>query len=384
MDVRILGGSGDQSERAYQAMGFFWDITKMQPDYLAKPPMMKKTEWQNKSYVEILMASSTSVRGPHPNFLLLDEVDEIDIDIYNAAMSQPMSKNDIPQIIGQLSTNHKQSGTMDHALAMAEQDSDSRIYKWCIWECLESCKDYECSTCKLSPYCPGQHMKEAQGYYKISDFIKKLSKISENGLQTEWFCNKTGSPDLVYFNEYDQDIHVIDRNYSKMYPVYLSIDWGGTHPFSVGVWQSFPDIGWVRVDEIYMPNCTNPQLLKECKSREWWTANMQAIADPSRSDLKQEWAELGVSLFNADNNIDEGIEAVKAALKPVLGNPQIHFNKKCVHSQKEFYSYCQKNGRIVKENDHSMDEIRYFVMWKLNDKKGGKIEAYKSQTMAGW
>ena len=37
-----------------------------------------------------LTASQKSVRGPHPPSLLLDEIDEMDLEIFDAALGQPM------------------------------------------------------------------------------------------------------------------------------------------------------------------------------------------------------------------------------------------------------------------------------------------------------
>ncbi|MCK5615279.1 hypothetical protein KAR91_76150 [Candidatus Pacearchaeota archaeon] len=368
-ETKILGGSAEQSDKGYKAMNSFWDITHMRDRYLLKEPMITKTLWKNGSEVSILAASSKSVRGPHPQSLLLDEIDEMEVDIYEAALQQPQSKYGISASTGRLSTNHHYGGTMDKALESAANNPLLKIYKWCIWEVLESCKDYECSTCPLSSYCPGKQMKKANGYYKMEDLIKKLYDISFSTLQVEWFCTKIQRKDLVYSDEFDEEVHFINRPFSNMLPVFLSVDWGGVDPFSVGAWQSFADIGWVRVDEVYMPNSMNPSVIKECKKREWWNFIESGIADPSRVDLRAEWAAAGIKLSGADNKVEEGVEAYKAALKPVIGNPKIHFNRdKCRDSFREFNSYRVKNNKIVKKDDHTKDEERYFVMWKI--KKG--------------
>jgi len=250
LETTILGGSLEQSEKSYKAMNDFWLSTRLHDQYLKSDPMMRKTEWKWGSLVSVLAAGPKSVRGPHPNRLVMDEIDEMDEEIYNAALSQPQSKYGIKASIGRLSTNHKLGGVMDTAIQKAEE-SGTRIYRWCIWESLQSCRDYNCSTCKLSAYCPGEHMKQADGYYLIDDFVQKLYELSESSLKTEWLCEKVGRDDLVYGNEYDEEI-ISPLDTPGLNPnlsVYLSIDWGGTNPFSVGIWQRFPKIGWVRVEE---------------------------------------------------------------------------------------------------------------------------------------
>ncbi len=376
-ETKILGGSGEQSEKVYKAMNSFWDLTHLRDRYLLREPMITKTIWKNGSEVSIITASQKSVRGAHQNSLILDEIDEMDWDIYEAALQQPQTMHGISASTGRLSTNHHYGGTMEAALESARKNPLVKIYKWCIWECLESCKDYECSTCPLAPYCPGKQMKKATGYYKIEDFIKKLYDIAFSTLQVEWFSTKIKRSDLVYGEEFDEDIHFIRRPFSKMLPVFLSIDWGGVDPFSVGVWQDFPDIGWVKVETVYVAGVINPKIIAICKKKEWWGYIESGVADPSRADLRGEWAEAGIKLFPAFNDVDKGIEAYKGTLKPVIGNPKVHFNiDKCQNSLREFKSYIIKNGKIVKKNDHTKDEERYFVMWKIKGKCGSGAKAY--------
>ena len=372
LETCILGGSKEQADKSYKAMNDFWKVAGLIDEMLAKEPMLSETIWKDGSSVSILTASQHSVRGPHPQRLNLDEVDEMDFDIFEASMSMPQSKHGVGSATRIYSTNHNVEGTMDRVLKTAREKGGYKIFKWCIWECLESCKDYTCSTCQLNFICPGKQMKEADGYYKIEDFIKKLNNTSWDTIQREWLCKKIGRGDLVYQNEFDEDKHFIDVAIRMDLYVILSIDWGGTHPFSVGAWQYFPEdeLGWVRVDEVYMGNTDNPHLIAECSSKPWWRLVSEFIPDPSRPDLIKEWqvALPKANLIQANNDRDSGIEAVKNALRPVLGKPKIHFNKNtCKNLLREFYSYCVKKGNIVKENDHALDEVRYFVKCKIAD-----------------
>ena len=367
-EINILGGSYEQSEKSYNAMNGFWDISGMR-GLLKKEPLQSDTLWANGSQVHILTASQKSARGGHPQKLILDEVDEMDKDILEAALQQPQSKYGINSGIGIYSTNHHRGGTMDFVLDMAQNQGGFKIYKWCIWECLESCQDYSCSTCPLSSICPGKQMKQADGYYKISDFVQKLKQNSMETIRTEWFCEKVGSRDLIYGADFGPDKHIVSIDFNPNYDVYLSIDWGGVHPFSIGLWQNFPELGWVRVGEIYEGNTTNQRILKYCKEQDWWNNVQGGVADPARNDLIAEWKDEGIDLEPADNAVDDGIEAVKNALNPAIGKPTIHISNNCKAIIKEFGSYRQKNGKPVKENDHALDELRYFVMWKIVEKK---------------
>ena len=373
LETCILGGSESQAKKSYKAMIDFWRISGLW-HLLKKEPMISETLWINGSLASILPASQTSVRGPHSQRLILDEVDEMDFEIFEAALSIPQSKFDIPSSVGIYSTNHNINGTMDKALQIAEEKKTYKVYKHCIWECIESCeKDYNCSTCPLSSLCPGPQVKEADGYYKIADLIIKLGTMSIATFQREWSCEKVGRDDLVYGAEFDEELHcpLTLPAFNPNDWVYLSIDWGGVNPFSIGVWQFYKDIGWVRIDEVYMGNTTNPKVIEECKKRAWWKNVLTSrdgvggVADPSRADLIGEWGAEGILLEPADNEVDSGIEAVKGAFRPIIGNPKIYINRKCIHTRRELLSYHVKNNKIVKESDHACDELRYFVKWKI-------------------
>lgn len=362
LETTILGGSLEQSQKSYKAMNDFWELTDLVDLYLSTEPSMKKTEWKNGSIASVLTASTRSTRGPHSQHLIIDECDEMDEEVYTAALSIPQSKYGIRASTGKLSTNHKIGGVMDKALEKG-LESGTAIFKWCIWETLQSCRDYSCSTCKLSSYCPGKHMKKANGYYLIDDFVQKLYELSDMTLQVEWFCEKVGRDDLIYGAQYDEEINSPNDLpvFDPTKKVNISIDWGGTNPFSCGAWQEFKGLGWVRVDEVYMGNTTNARFMKECKARPWWKKISEGVADPARSDLIREWREEGVDIYKAKGDVDEGIEAMRDSLSPVLGKPKIYINRRCRAWRTEVGQYSEKNGKPIKENDHALDESRYFV-----------------------
>jgi hypothetical protein len=160
---------------------------------------------------------------------------------------------------------------------------------------------------------------------------------------------------LVYGAQYDKEIHSSPDlpGFDPSKRVYLSIDWGGTNPFSIGVWQKFPRIGWVRVEEVYQGNTTNQHILAECRARPWWKKIYEAVADPARPDLIREWGAAGIDIVKAINDVSPGIEAVRVALKPVIGNPTIHINPICRALRRELGQYYEKHGKPVDENNHA-------------------------------
>jgi len=372
VETVILGGSLEQSQKSYKAMNDFWEATRMRDLYLQDEPSLSKTMWKNGSIAAVLTASQKSVRGPHSQRLLMDEIDEMEEEVYSAALSIPLSKHNVKASTGKLSTNHRIGGVMDTAVQRAVE-AGIKIYKWCIWECMESCRDYKCSSCKLSIYCPGKQMKEANGYYKIEDFIQKLYELSHLTLQVEWFCDKVGRDDLVYGAQYDEEINSpLDLpGFDDGKPVYLSVDWGGTNPFSIGVWQKFPKIGWVRVDEYYKSHTTTQRVLKDIKPLPWYKKIREAVADPSGADQINQFKDAGIETYRAKTDVDMGIESTRDAMAPVLGPPKFYVARTCRAWRREVGSYAEKNGKPIDENNHAMDETRYFVMRHI--KKAGQV-----------
>jgi len=145
--VNLLGGSGEQAERVLDYMNgeevadVMW-LAPNAPRHLIKGgfekgTLKRKTELVNGGYVRALMASTRSVRGPHPERLRLDEIDEMDLIIFDAAMGQTMSLRDIPAHTVGSSTWHNANGTMTEVLKRAEENGWP-LYEWCYKENLQS------------------------------------------------------------------------------------------------------------------------------------------------------------------------------------------------------------------------------------------------------
>lgn len=382
-ETRLLGGSKDQSLLSYKAMTRFRDETDPGNSRIDGDILQSRATFLNKSEVSILTASMTAVRGPHPQALKLDEVDEIDNDVYEAALSQPMEDHGYKDVLGMFSTNHNVMGQMDKALANAKEHGHA-IYKYCIWECLASCRDYSCSTCKLSSICPGDQMKKADGYYTIGAFIKKLETLSMSMLSRDWLCIKVGMGDTVYEQEWSEkeypegcSVHIPLRQV----PVVLSVDFGGVSPFSVGVWQGAPeDMGgegtWIRVTELYMKSedesTTNGQVIAKALKAPWAKLVKEIVPDNSRPDSIQEWREAfpHAKMTIVKKDVDGMIDRVKSALKPIIGPPKLLINAICAHWRLEVLMYAVKNDKPVDKWNHCLDETGYFALAKLGEGMG--------------
>ena len=132
----ILGGSAAQSLRVKEVMHECMDSPLAPKDALAADPTRYVTQFKNGGRVVALMASQRSVRGPHPQRLRLDEIDEMDLDILEAAQGQPMSTPKVAAQTVMSSTHQYPDKTMTTILARAVEKGWP-IFEWCWRETME-------------------------------------------------------------------------------------------------------------------------------------------------------------------------------------------------------------------------------------------------------
>ena len=138
IDVTILGGSLVQSQRVHETMTKAWDWPAAPTDLLLTDPTKTTTRLRNGGQATALTASQTSVRGPHPVRLRLDECDEMDLAIFNAALGQPMGAKGVPPHVVMASTWHHPNGTMTEIMRRGDEVRWERggwaLNEWCYRE----------------------------------------------------------------------------------------------------------------------------------------------------------------------------------------------------------------------------------------------------------
>lgn len=136
-DVNLLGGSMAQSTNIHEHMRAAMEHEGA-PRYMITNEGMLEIKLSNKARIRPLTASQRTVRGPHPATLLLDEIDEMELKILDAALGQPM-----PQItyLGKrvkpytvmCSTWQNPEGTFTEIKRRAEERGIP-MYAWCYRE----------------------------------------------------------------------------------------------------------------------------------------------------------------------------------------------------------------------------------------------------------
>lgn len=162
---------------------------------------------------------------------------------------------------------------------------------------------------------------------------------------------------------------------------YISIDYGTLNPFSAGLWCVLGDKATRIKEYYYSGRNTNVQRTDEeycddiVKLAKGYNIR-QLIIDPSAASFITAIHKRGFSVRKANNDVLDGIRRTAVMLKN--GNIKIH--RSCANSIAEFglYRWDDKSteDRVIKENDHAMDEIRYFCNTIMKFKIGKKSDDF--------
>jgi len=237
-DTRVLAGSLYQGKQVYDATLDFWQKPEWH-QFLASELTKSETLLKNGSGYEVLTASQRSVRGPHPQRLKLDEIDELARDLYDAALSQPQTQHGILASVIMTSTMHRHFGLMQEVIENQHQ-MGLTLYRWCFLEVIERCDDV-CENvqdprsrdhgkqCSLWQDCRGR-AHDAVGYYTVEDVRKKKAQLPTDTWESEWLVKRPTARDMVYDPE---DLEVATSEeipYDSRHPSFGMVDPGFVNP----------------------------------------------------------------------------------------------------------------------------------------------------------
>lgn len=257
-ETRILGGAKSQAQQVLSGfrqavLGAPVDARLADSDTIAKPGV-ERILYRNGSEVAILTASETSVRGPHVPTLRMDEVDEIEPALQEAAYGMVMDKGgSYAPMISKTSTWHNFGGPMDAEIrkaneANAAQPGSRPFFTFCLFEVLERCPDERsgpnlenCPQCPLVRYCHEDkdefgglpRAKRSSGHYTIDSAIQKVQGVSTRTFEADYLCRGVRVEGL-WFTDFSEAANVTEAaEYDPQYPVRFALD-TGLH--TAGVW----------------------------------------------------------------------------------------------------------------------------------------------------
>ena len=157
---------------------------------------------------------------------------------------------------------------------------------------------------------------------------------------------------------------------------YISCDYGTLNPFSAGLW-CVTATGATRIREYYysgraeQKNKTDEEYYIELERLAEDLPVESVVVDPSAASFIETIRRHGrFKVRKAHNEVIPGIMTTARMLRD--GTVKIH--RSCTAAIREFglYSWDEKSSedRPIKDNDHAMDDIRYFCQTILKNKAG--------------
>lgn len=417
-EIASAGAVLDQANRCYKYFRAFLDLpwfvefSKNYHEVTGRPfcspssSLRSHTEFGNGSRLEVITGSERGLRGPHPHKFRCDEIDLLEWDVLQTALS--MAKSD-ENIRGQnvfTSTRQYPQGTMQHMLDMAPEKG-IEVYQWNVWEILEKCPrrcidDPREGTCPIYSYCKGK-AHHCDGFYKIDDFIDRVRLLDKDKFDTEWLNKKPSRQKLVY-HMFDPGRHVMtpeklfkryNRNMPDIYwPRVGGLDFGSSpgHPFVYLQFVELPDNAWL----LYYEYVAEQRLIRDHANRikmaPMWSKSQFIYADHDAQD-RLELKSNGVftkSAVKGPGSVNMGIDYLCELLNgyPPSHEPRLYVWYECKFTLGEWGLYSwpigadgkpDKSGNPKKEHDHTSDAARM----ALFSHKYRPKQVYRGRNIAG-
>ena len=232
VQVRVLGGSLEQSRKMYEHMTALLDRPALRGGggVLAGEPTQREVRLANGSRVALLAGSQRSVRGVRVQKLRCDEVEELDPEVWEAAQmvtrSAVCGDEYVRGGIEALSTMHRAFGLMSdlvggastHAIPDASLaglgsasalvvPSGRKVFRWNAMDVIARCEpERACETCVLWADCGGM-AKSADGFIPVADLVDQRARTGDRAWESEMLCRRPSVSDVVY-PEFEIQRHV--------------------------------------------------------------------------------------------------------------------------------------------------------------------------------
>ena len=187
----------------------------------------------------------------------------------------------------------------------------------------------------------------------------------------EW----TAAQGLVY-DFFDRERDAADVPEGSFEEWRISVDYGTANPASFGLWGKKNAV-WYRVAEYYYDSRkagrqrTDEEYAEALERLAGERTIRRVIVDPSAASFIEVLRRRGFQVVRANNDVADGIRVTSDLLK----KRRIVICRTCGDCLREMELYCwdERGGRDAprKENDHAMDDLRYFAMDAVKGEQSG-------------
>lgn len=206
--------------------------------------------------------------------------------------------------------------------------------------------------------------------------IRRYEKLYSGAFYERFVLGRWVAAQGCVYPMFSQEKHVVDPP-DSFERYYISCDYGTVNPSSFGLWGENGG-KWYRIKEYYFNSRVEGS---QRTDSEHYSAlcdlagalRIEAvIVDPSAASFIECIRRAGrFKVIPAQNDVIDGIRRVSDCLK----EQKILFSPECRDAIKEFGLYRWEENAVKdavrKENDHAMDDIRYFVSTVVNGQEDG-------------
>ena len=245
--ITILGGSSAQSQRVHEVQQEGW-AHPLAPKNLLASSTMYMTRLANGAWIRSLTASQRSARGPHPQRLRLDEIDEMDLAILEAAQGQPMDRimngvNVETQTV-MSSTHQYPDKTMTEILKRAKLQGWS-VHEWCYRESMGTPEEPGW----LSQSLVDRKRAEIPKHMWDTEYDLQEPSITGRAIQTE-FVELMFDKSLGQWEGYEDERIQIEK-YDRTARYITGVDWAKESDWTViSTWRTdcrpWRRVAWLR------------------------------------------------------------------------------------------------------------------------------------------
>ncbi len=408
VEVRILGGSAEQSRRMHEHLRRFFERPEL-ARLLDGAMTQRRVRLRNGSLAEILGQSETSVRGCRPQVLRCDEVELFDPEVWRAAQLvariEVCGGTLVRGRVEAMSTMHRAHGLM----ADLTSDPARRVFRWGMVDVLARCApERECGPCELLPECDGR-AKRARGHIAIEDALAMKRRSDAQGWRSEMLCETPRRDDLV-FPEFARATHVFGHEWPEMVepvremPRTASVGDGPLAEAGIIARQSDergfdPSLAWVcgmdfgfraptailfaavdaggvlRVVDERIENAATLDAHVDALLASRWPRPAWIGVDPAGNQRSLQTGASDVALLRKRGlvvrdrraSVEAGLRLVRARLAPATGSPTLFIHTRCVKLIESLERHHYRSDRpasaepVKDGSDHAVDALRYLV-----------------------
>lgn len=335
IEVTILGGSYAQSKNVHDATKEAWDWHAA-PKHLIDRSNQYDTFLhkvspgaQKGGHLRTLTASQTSVRGPHPPRLRMDEIDEMDQGILDAALGQPMEQIGTNGFViptqTVMSSTHQYPDKAMSEMIRRQRERGLPVYEWCYRESAN----------------PTDGWLSQQGIQRAKDVVSEHMWNTEYDLQEPSFAGRAIDSDAVdrafvaEWGEFGGDSMILNPYVEGRHYV-TAVDWAKHRDFTIiatfdTTERPWRCVAWHKVQKLPWP------LLVKQALKQWRLYGDRLIHDATgvgdfvhdyirAETTSAEWSRVKGRVFGGGRVRDEFYEEYIAAIEhDDIRYPRIEF-----------------------------------------------------------